>query len=290
MDRLAVMQQFVRVVEAGSFSGAARILGQSQPAISKAMALLEERLGVRLLVRTTRAVTLTDAGQAFYDSACTAIDAADEAEAAARGTDAALSGRLRVSAPISFTRLHIVPKLATFLTAHPGIALELVLEDRNTPLLEEGIDLALRAGALEESSLVATRIAQAPRMLVATPGYFAQYDMPHHPDDLAQHRAILYGTAANWVFTKGASTQAVVLTPRLRVNAAEGQRAAVLASLGYTIASRWLFEHELADGSIVPALTDWALPDISLWIIFPAGRRISKRARAFADFLRACCV
>jgi DNA-binding transcriptional LysR family regulator len=160
MDRLGAMAQFIRVVETGSFSAAARILGQGQPAISKAVAQLEDRLGVRLLTRTTRALVLTDAGQIFYDHARTALDAAEEAEAAAKGAGAALSGRLRICAPVTFARLHIIPTLSAFMAAHPALELDLILDDRRIDLVEEGIDVAIRAGALSDSSMVATHIAK----------------------------------------------------------------------------------------------------------------------------------
>jgi DNA-binding transcriptional LysR family regulator len=287
MDRLSVMHQFVRVVEAGSFSGAARLLGQGQPAISKAVAQLEDRLGVRLLTRTTRAVTLTDAGQIFYDRARAALDAADEAEAAARGEGAALSGKLRVCAPVTFARLHIVPRLGEFLALHPQIELDLILDDRRIDLVEEGIDIALRAGALDDSSLVATRIAQGKRMVVATTEYFAHYGTPPHPDALRDHGAILYDNSASWIFSREGKTTFVSLKPRMRVSAAEGQREAVLANLGFAISSEWLFAKELQTGAVTPVLTDWTLPGVDLWTLFPAGRRVSARARAFGDFLKS---
>jgi DNA-binding transcriptional LysR family regulator len=287
MDRLSVMQQFVRVVEAGSFSAAARLLGQGQPAISKAVAQLEDRLGVRLLVRTTRALTLTDAGHIFYDRARTALDAADDAEAAAKGEDAALSGRLRVCAPVTFARLHIVPKLDLFLTAHPDIALDLILDDRRIDLVEEGIDIALRAGALDDSSLTATRIAEGRRMVLATPDYFARHGTPTHPDALMAHKAIVYGDSVNWIFSSEGKTRLISLQPKMRVNAAEGQREAVLAHLGYAISSEWLFAGELQSGRVVSALPEWTLPGVDLWLLFPAGRRVSARARAFGEFLKS---
>lgn len=286
MDRLSVMQQFVRVVETGSFSAAARLLGQGQPAISKAVAQLEGRLGVRLLVRTTRALSLTDAGQIFYDRARTALDAADEAEAAAKGEGAALSGRLRVCAPVTFARLHVVPRLDVFLTAHPEITLDLILDDRRIDLVEEGIDIALRAGALDDSSLTATRIAQGRRMVIATPDYFARYGTPAHPDALMAHKAVIYGDSASWIFSSQGKTKLVSLQPKMRVNAAEGQREAVLAHLGYAITSEWLFAKELESGAVISVLPEWTLPSVDLWLLFPAGRRISARARAFGNFLK----
>ncbi|MCK1741292.1 LysR family transcriptional regulator [Bradyrhizobium sp. 139] len=168
MNRLAAMEAFVRVIDTGSFSGAARQLRIGQPAISKAIAQLEARAGVQLLVRSTHGLSATEAGQRFYDHARRAIEEADEADAAARGAGAALSGKVRISAAVTFARLHVIPRLARFLDAHPALDIDIVLDDRNVDLIEAGIDLALRMGVLSDSSLTARRIAERLRNLLPT--------------------------------------------------------------------------------------------------------------------------
>jgi DNA-binding transcriptional LysR family regulator len=163
MNRWTAMEAFVRVVDAGSFSAAARHLHLGQPAVSKMIAQLEKRLGVRLLLRSTHALTPTEAGQGFYERAKRAIEEADEAESAARGANASLSGELRISAATTFARLHVVPRLAAFLAEHPELKMQVILDDRNIDLIEAGIHVALRMGSLEDSALVARKIAQCPR-------------------------------------------------------------------------------------------------------------------------------
>ena len=173
MDRLAAMQAFVRVVEAGSFSAAARALNMGQPAISKTVAQLEARLGVRLLMRSTHGLAPTEAGQSFYERAKRSIEEADEAEAVARGAGKGLTGRLRVSAAVTFARLHIVPHLPKFLAAHPGLTMDVVLDDRIIDLIEEGVDVALRMGPLANStSLTARKLASGQHHVLGNSGLF----------------------------------------------------------------------------------------------------------------------
>ena len=291
MDRLGAMAQFVRVVESGSFSAAARVLGQGQPAISKAVAQLETRLGVALVTRTTRALTLTDAGRAFYERAKTVLDATEEAEAAARGAQAALSGRLRVCAPVTFARLHIVPHLPRFIAAHPALDLDLILDDRRIDLIEEGIDVAIRAGDMPDSSMMATRIGEGRRLVIASPGYLAGRAPVRAPADLAALDFIAYGPAPgglDWVFARDGRTELVRMTPRLRVSALEGVREAVFAGVGVAIVSHWSAADAIDAGRAVALLDDYLLPGIDLWSLFPAGRQPSARARAFAEFARHC--
>ncbi len=289
MDRLGAMAQFVRVVEAGSFSAAARISGQGQPAISKAVAQLEHRLGVRLLTRTTRAVTLTDAGWVFYERARTALDAAEEADAAARGADAALTGRLRVCAPVTFARLHIVPSLPIFTAAHPGLELDLILDDRRIDLVEEGIDIAVRAGALADSSLVATKLASAERQVIASGDFWRAHPPVQTPADLAGLPFVAYGPSPgglDWVFANEKGAELVRMQQRIRMSAVEGVREAVFAGLGFAIASQWVFADATGTEKAQRILPHCRLPSVDLWTIFPAGRQPSARARVFADFLR----
>lgn len=287
MDRLNAMETLVTVVEAGSFSGAARRLQVGQPAVSKTIAHLEERLGVKLLLRSTRGLTPTEAGQQFYERARRAIEEADEADRAARGAAADLSGPLRVCAAVTFARLHILPQLPAFLAAHPGISIDVVLDDRNIDMLEEGIDVALRMGTLSDSGMTARRIAQCRRLLVGTPAYFARAGVPQAPADLAGHEAIIHAqnSGHGWSFRRGGTEISVAVRGRVRVNAAEGIRAAVLADMGVAIASTWMFGPELEDGSVQCALEEWTLPPLDLWAVYPGGRMASAKARAFVEFV-----
>ncbi len=290
MDRFQAMTTFIRVVDTGSFSAAARQTNVGQPAVSKLIAQLEDRLGVRLITRTTRGLSPTEAGQRFYERALRALEEADEAELAARGAGRGLTGRLRISAATTFARLHVVPRLPEFLAAHPELDLEVIMDDRVIDMVEEGVDVSLRMGELADSTATARKIAAGRRSLVATPAYLARAGVPQTPAEVAGHEAVVYThyNARNWTFRNAAGGEASVsVGGRLRVTAAEGLRAAVLADIGLAVASEWMFTRELASGAVVRVLEDWALPPIDLWAVFPTGRLASAKARGFADFVAA---
>ncbi|WP_456023774.1 LysR substrate-binding domain-containing protein [Pseudomonas protegens] len=292
MDRLAAMETFVCVVETGSFSAAARRLNIGQPAVSKTIAHLEKRLSVSLLLRSTRGLTPTEAGLAFFERAKRALEEADEADNAARGTASGLSGNLRISAAVTFGRLHIVPQLGAFLDQHPQLNIDLMLDDRNINLVEEGIDVALRMGALTDSGLTARKIAECRRVVLGTPAYFAKHSEPTCPAELSKHQAVVYnlGGGTTWEFVKGSEKQSVIISGRLRVSAAEGVREAVLADQGLTLASEWMFAPELASGAVKTVMHDWTLPDLDLWAVFPTGRMASAKARAFVEYVQGLLV
>ena len=276
MDRLAAMEAFVVVVDTGSFSAAARRLNVGQPAVSKTVAQLEERLGVKLLVRTTRGLTATEAGLNYYERARRSIVEADEAELAARGAGSGLTGRLRICGAVTFASIHLIPRLPEFLARHPELEMEVVLDDRNIDLVQEGIDVALRMGQLTDSRLTARRIASGRLVVVGTPAYFERTGEPTAPGDLAAHQAVIYdqgGGGADWTFQRDGVEIAVTLKGRLRVSAAEGVRAAVLANAGIAVASEWMFSPEIADRTVQMVLQDWELPRIDLWAVFPATDR-----------------
>lgn len=292
MDRLSAMETFVHVVETGSFSAAAKRLGIGQPAVSKSIAQLETRLAVRLLLRSTRGLTPTEAGLAYFERAKRAIDETNEADDAARGAGAGLSGNLRVSAATTFARLHVIPHLGPFLERYPAVNIEVVLNDHSLNLVEEGIDVALRMGDLVDSGLTARKIAQSHRQILATPTYFERFGEPATPADVLQHQAIIYslGGGARWTFSKGDSHYPIVASGRIRVTSAEGVRAAVLNHLGLTMASTWMFAPELASGEVKAVLNDWQLPPIDLWAVFPTGRMASAKARAFVEYVEGLLV
>jgi len=285
MDRLQAMASFVRVIETGSFSAAARQLGVGQPAISKTIAQLEHRLQVRLLIRSTHGLSPTDAGIRFFERAKTAIREADEAELEAKGAGAGLSGRLRVSAATTFARLMIVPRLPEFMARHPELDVDVILDDRVIDLVSEGIDIALRMGDLSDSGAVARRIATGRRSVVATPAYLGRHGFPQTPADLASHEAVVYTQLGNsWAFARGGTEASVAVSGRVRFTAAEGIREAVKAHMGLAVTSDWMFWPELNTGEVVRILADWSLPTIDLWAVFPTGRLATAKARAFAQF------
>jgi DNA-binding transcriptional LysR family regulator len=283
------MEAFVRVMETGSFSSAARQLQVGQPAVSKLIAQLEDRLGVRLLLRSTHGLTPTEAGQSFYERAKRSLEEADEADLAARGAAATLTGRLRISAAVTFATLHIMPRLPGFLAEYPELEVEVVLDDRNIDLVDERIDVALRMGALTDPAMTARRIGRCRRVVLGSPAYLERAGEPSSPGDLVAHESVIYaqgGGGSVWTFRRGGSETSVTVKGRVRVTAAEGVRGAVFAGLGLAIASEWMFEPELRNGTVRRVLRDWELPPVDLWAVFPTGRRASAKARAFVSFIQ----
>ena len=252
MDRFAAMEAFIRVVDAGSFSGAAKQLRVGQPAVSKTIAQLEDRLAVRLLLRSTHRLTPTEAGRNFYERAKRAIEEA--------------------------------------LAEHPSLDIDVVLDDRDLDLVAAGIDVALLIGRLTDSALTVRKIGQCRRSVIGTPAYLAARGVPQTPADLLAHQAIVYEQrdgGATWVFRQGTSETTVTVSGRLRVSAGEGIRDGVLAGLGFAIGSEWLFTPELKSGAVQTVLTEWQLPHVDLWAVFPTGRQASAKARAFASFVES---
>ncbi|QOI57950.1 LysR family transcriptional regulator [Rouxiella badensis] len=291
MDRFQAMATFIRVVDTGSFSAAARQLNIGQPAVSKIVAQLEARLQTSLLTRSTHGLTPTEAGQRFYERARAALQEAEEADLAARGAGKGLSGKLRISAATTFARLHVIPRLPRFLEQHPELDVDVILDDRVIDLIAEGIDVSLRMGNLSDSTAVARKLATSPRSVIATPGYLAKKGEPRTPAELAEHEAILYNPQPSlWSFTREGAVISIAVSGRIRVSAAEGQRAAVLSHMGLCIASDWMFAEELESGAVRKVLTAWQLPPIDLWAVFPNGRLASAKARQFAGFVETVMV
>ena len=286
MDRFQAMATFVRVVETGSFSAAARVLHVGQPAVSKTIAQLEDRLGVRLLNRTTHGLSTTEAGLRYYERARTSLAEADEAELSARDANAGLSGRLRVSAATTFARLHVIPRLPRFLAEHPQLQIDMILDDRVIDLVAEGVDVSLRMGTLGDSGAVAQKLATGGRSVLATPAYLERAGVPRRPADVASHQVIVASQLANvWAFKQDGKEVSVQVTGDVRFSAAEGIRAAVLADMGLAITSDWMFSEELAAGTVQRVLTDWQLPTIDLWAVYPSGRLATAKAKQFATFV-----
>jgi DNA-binding transcriptional LysR family regulator len=286
-DRLQQLALFVRTVESGSFSKAAREFGLTQPTVSRAIAALEGRLGVKLLARTTRQVLATEAGEVLLARARDALLAIDEAESAARGADH-LSGVLRVALPPGYGVWRIVPLLPAFAAKHPQLKIDLMMSDRYENLIAEGADLALRIGDLADSSFVARKLESARRLFVASPSYLARRGAPMNLADLARHD-LISGPAETgeqvWVARHKERVERQAVSPRVHSRSATGVVACVVAGLGVAIGSGWMCAAPLATGEAVEILTDYALEPVTAYVVFPAGRRPSQRARAFSDYL-----
>jgi DNA-binding transcriptional LysR family regulator len=286
-DRLQQLTLFVRTVESGSFSKAAREFGLSQPSVSRSIAALERRVGVKLLVRTTRQVSATDAGEALLVRGRDALLAIDEAESAARGADR-LSGLLRVALPPEYGVRRIVPLLGAFFVRHPLLKIDLMMSDRFENLIAEGADLALRIGDLQDSSFVARKLESARRLFIAAPSYLASRGAPVSLGDLAGHHVIGGPADAGddtWIGRRNGRIERQTLSPRIRSRSATGVVACAVAGLGVATASIWMCAEALASSEVVEILTDYALDPITAYVVFPAGRKPSQKARAFSDYL-----
>lgn len=288
MDRLASMAVFAKVAELGSFSAAAGALGLSKSAVSKHVTALEERLGVRLVNRTTRRLALTEVGLSYRETCARIVQEVEEAELEAGRHGSEPRGRLRVTAPMTFGILHLAPLLPEFLARHPRLEIDLALDDRVVDLLEEGIDVALRIGTLRDSSLIARRLATARSLCAASPAYLAQAGTPGHPADLAAHNALRYtyrrGPEA-WELERDGERHVVRLRGNLAANNGDALRAAALAGLGVVVLPDFIIADDVAAGRLVPLLTDWRTPEFPIQAVWPPQRHPAPKLRAFVDFL-----
>jgi DNA-binding transcriptional LysR family regulator len=288
VDQLAAMRMFVRVVETGSFSAVARAAGIGQPAISKQVTALEEHLGAQLLRRTSRSLSLTEAGQDFYESAVRLIDDLEAAESRVGRGQSAPSGLIRVTVAPVFGRLYIVPRLEEFFNRYPDIIVETVVTDRVVNLVEDGVDLAIHNGDLKDSTLISRRIATTPVITVASPAYLQRHGEPATPSELDGHRCVIYaphGAPRAWRF-KG-KFAGIEIQPKgsFRTNDADEIRAAVLSDLGLAHAPGWLFARELALHTVRLVLRDYEPEPLAIHAVRPAGRRLPTKLRVFMDFL-----
>lgn len=286
-DRLLALRTFIRTARSGSFTRAGRELGLSQPSVSRILAQLETDVGAALLVRTTRVVTLTDAGADYLARVEPLLSALEEADHAARGAGE-LRGLLRVALSFSFGVREVIPRLPTFLERHPALRIDLGINDARQDLVADGVDVALRLGPLPDSSLVARKLAQAPRLLVASPAYLERRGRPRNPGDLAAHAVIVgpRGSGPNaWTFTKDGRRTSVRVEARLTTAANEGAIAGAVAGLGITLTSLWGCRAELERGDLAQVMADWTMEPVELHALLPAGRAASSAARAFIHYL-----
>jgi DNA-binding transcriptional LysR family regulator len=285
MDRLAELDIFARVVTAGSMSAAGRELGLSPPVVSKRIKSLEERLGTRLLQRTTRQLALTESGKGFYERVVAILASVDEAEAWVSRRAAAARGTLRVSAPTSFGRMHIAPHLMAFLAAYPEITIDLSLSDQFVDIVAEGYDLAIRIADLADSSLVAKRLAPNHRVLCATPGYLEARGRPEMLADLSNHRLLLHN-GDHWRLEGKSGPATVRVDSAVRTNSSEVIREAVLAGMGIALRSTWDVGPDIDSGRLMIVLPDWhASSRVAVHAVYPSRRHLAHKVRVFMDFL-----
>jgi LysR family transcriptional regulator for bpeEF and oprC len=288
MDEIGAIRTFIRVVQSGSFSAVAREAGVGQPAISKQVAALEAHVGTQLLRRTSRSLSLTEAGQDFYESALRLVDDLDAAVARAGHGQSSPRGLIRATVAPVFGRLYILPHLHDFFGRYPGLTLDLVVTERTVNLVEEGIDLAIHNGELNDSSCIARRIATTRVITVGSPGYLKENGVPATPRELEAHRCVVYaprGAPRPWGFRGRSGPMETMPKGSFRTNDAEQIRAAVLAGLGLAHAPAWLFAPEIASGAVEVVLRDFEPPPLPISAVYLSERRVPTKLRLFIDFL-----
>ncbi|BDU22516.1 LysR family transcriptional regulator [Dyella sp. GSA-30] len=288
-DKLQALRLFVRVARTGSFSAAARELDVSQPSVSRIIAALEEDVGAALVTRTTRAVTLTDAGSDYLTRVEAILSSLEEADHSARGSQE-LRGSLRVAMPASFGVREIIPLMPGFLTRHPSLNVSLLMSDQRQDTIKEGADVALRLGDLDDSSATARIIGRTPRLIAASPSYLETHGAPEVPADLADHAAIVgpAGTSSGtWSFQKGGQSVSARINPRLTVSYNEAAVAAAVAGIGVVNTSLWGCRAELASGALIQLFPDWKMGEVEAHGMFTPGRRPKPSARALVEYLIA---
>jgi DNA-binding transcriptional LysR family regulator len=288
MDKLNSIRAFTKVVQHGSFAAAARDLRLSRSAVSKYVMELEEELGVQLLSRTTRSVTATENGQAYYERCLAILSDLEEADLAATRLQAEVRGLLRINAPMSFGTLHLARAVADFMEKYPDLRIQLVLSDQQVDPVQEGFDITLRIADLPSSSMIARRIAPARRAICASPSYLARHGTPKHPDDLRGHACLTYGhlaTGNQWKLTGPDGDHWIAIPWTLCTNNAEVLRDAAVQGRGIALLPTFIAGADFQQGRLATILTSYQAPEISIYAIYPETRHVSLKVRVFIDFL-----
>jgi DNA-binding transcriptional LysR family regulator len=288
MNPVEEMQHFVRIVEAGSISAAAEQLGLAKSGVSRRLNQLEKRLGARLLNRTTRRSSLTDAGRSYYEGARKLLSQLEELDAQVSGGECALEGRLKLAAPLSFGLTHLAPAIEEFARLHPEVRIDIDFSDRQVDLVAQGIDLAIRIAELRDSSLRARRICPIRLMLCASPGYLAAHGTPETPDDLAAHQLLHYDIGGGPVQRLGdgrGGELSVPVKPRLTANNGDFLRDMAIAGHGIVASPTFIVWQALALGELVPILEAYRPLPINAYAVYPQSRFLPRRARVLIDFL-----
>ncbi|WP_028112516.1 LysR family transcriptional regulator [Ferrimonas kyonanensis] len=289
MDQLGAMRAFVRVVQTGSFSATGRELNTSQTTISKKVAALEKKLGVKLLIRSSRDHALTAVGAEYYDKCVAILGELDEAESTARSEVASPQGVIRIAAPVAFGRLVLAPMIAEFFAAYPEIKVDLSLSDRHVDLISEGIDVAVRARKLEDSSLIARYLFDNPMMMLAAPEYLAKHGEPREPQDLRHHNCLVYSMAKTinqWQFHQGDTTVTVPVNGNFQSDNGDVLLEAALAGLGLVQMPAWMVAEHLTAGRLIRVMADYSAQSIPFNAIYPQNRYVPLKVRCFVDFLK----
>ncbi len=282
------MQLFVRIVESGSFSAVARELGMIQPTVSKQMTALEEKLGVRLLNRTTRRLSMTDAGREYYERCQRILDEVQEMETEVAGLQNRPSGTLRVNTPVAFGNVHMLPLTLAFRRKYPGVAIDLSLDDRYVDLVQEGIDVAIRFGELGDSQLVARHVGSSASVCVASPAYLSVHGTPKTPSELREHECITYSYlfSNEWPFDGPDGLQSIKVHGDFRANSGMTIRSAALEGAGIASIPAFLIREDIETGRLVQLLSQFAPAPIRISAVYPSARLLSRKVKLFVDFIQ----
>lgn len=288
MDRLKQVEAFVGVATRGSLSAAARAEGVTPAIIGRRLDALEARLGVRLLLRTTRKLTLTFEGQAFLEDCQKVLNELANAEAAVSLGGVQASGYLRISAPAGFGRQHVAPLVEDYMRANPGVTVNLNLSDRIVDLINENIDCAIRIGELTDSSLISVRLGEMRRMVVASPAYLVERGVPRSPEDLAKHNCLSLGQQRGWVFRDpdNSGMMSIKVGGNFECNDGAVLHDWALAGRGLAWRSLWEVGRDLKEGRLTSVLDAWQAPPMGIYAVFPQRRHLPLRVRLFIDLLR----
>ena len=289
MDQLIAMRTFVRVVQTGNFSAAAREQNSSQANVSKRVAALESLLGVKLLTRTSRELSLTEMGSDYYEKCLAILAELDEADAAVRSQTASPKGTLRIAAPVAFARLVLAPLIKSFIEQYPEINIDIAASDAHVDLIAQGIDIAIRAKKLEDSSLVARHLFENSMLLVASPSYLEQRGTPVIPDDLKHHKCIVYSLLSSinvWHFSKQNKDFAVPVKGNFQSSNGDTNLEVALTGVGIVQLPIWMVDEHLKSGRLIQVLTDYKANSIPLNAIYPQNRYVPLKVRCFIDFLK----
>ena len=289
MNKFADIEAFTAVVEAGTFSAAGERLGVAKSVVSRRISQLERRLGSRLLHRTTRRLALTDTGRNFYQRAVQILADLDDAEQSVTEETLELRGSLKLAAPLSFGLTHMSGAIAEFLKEHPAIELNLDLNDRNINLVEEGFDMAVRIGNLEDSTLVSRRLGTAQNITCASQSYLDRHGEPTHPDELHQHVGLQYSNIPykqQWRYVNQ-DGKTIYAQPQIRIRSNNGESlaSAAIAGLGITTGPTFIMGKYIKEGSLVSILNEYQRPSVGIHAVYPPGRLVPRRIQVFSDFL-----
>ena len=287
MEDFGAIPVFAAVVATGSFSAAARSLNITKSAVSKRITQLEQRLGVRLLHRTTRKLSLTEAGERYYEHAAQALTAAGQAEDAVTELQGEPQGKLRISTPMSFGRLHIAPLIPKLMKRYPKLEIDLIMDDRNVDLVAAGFDVAIRSGTLSDSTLVARKLAPLRYALCASPDYITEHGLPETPTDLSRHNCLLFsyaGDANEWTFHIGSECESVLVSGNYKVNNSEALIEALRQGIGIGRLPTFVSGPDVASGRLVQVLKNYQMPHNTFYAVFPERQYLPAKVRAFLDF------